>query len=176
MISPAYCQVMTAYNAEMNRRLYAAASRLSDAERKLPRGVFFGSIHGTLNHLIWGDSMWMLRFAGWDNPGLSIRESAGVFDDFSTLTAARVALDARLEAWAAGITEADLRGELTWFSGALQKDVTRPRRLLLVHMFNHQTHHRGQVHAMLTACGQDTGDTDLPFIVSLDDQPGRAGA
>ncbi len=164
MITPAYARTMAAYNAEMNRRVYAAAGRLDEAARRAERGAFFGSIHATLSHLLWGDRTWMSRFAGWDKP-VSMGGSTALYDDFAALSAARAADDARLEAWAAGLTDAWLAGDLTWFSGAAQRELTRPRALLVVHMFNHQTHHRGQVHAMLTAAGERTGDTDLPFIL-----------
>ena len=77
MISPAYCRTMATYNSEMNRRLYAAASRLSDAERRAPRGAFWTSIHGTLAHILWGDSQWMSRFDNWarpETPPVDLRE------------------------------------------------------------------------------------------------------
>jgi uncharacterized damage-inducible protein DinB len=164
MITPAYVRTMAAYNSEMNRRLYAAASRLPDAERRAGRGAFWGSIHGTLNHLVWGDRIWMARFAGWPKPPVPMPESAGLIDDFAELAAAREALDAELSAWAGQVGEAWLAGEETWYSGAAQRTLTHPRALLVAHMFNHQTHHRGQVHAMLTAAGERTGDTDL-FLV-----------
>ena len=75
MISPDFIRTMAAYNAEMNRRIYAAAARLSDEERRAPRGAFWGSLHGTLAHLLWGDTMWMSRFAGWPKPQTRIKES-----------------------------------------------------------------------------------------------------
>jgi uncharacterized damage-inducible protein DinB len=68
MITPAYVQTMAAYNAEMNRRVYAAAGKMTDAERREDRRLFWGSLHGTLNHLVWGDRVWMFRFAGWPEP------------------------------------------------------------------------------------------------------------
>ena len=74
MITPAYIRTMAEYNAEMNRRLYGAAARLSDAERRLPRGAFWGSIHGTLTHILWGDQQWMSRFDAWPRPSISIKE------------------------------------------------------------------------------------------------------
>jgi uncharacterized damage-inducible protein DinB len=164
MITPAFVRTMAAYNMEMNRRVYAAAGRLDDAARKLDRGAFFGSIHATLNHLLWGDRTWMSRFAGWEATGRGIREGLSLHDDFSQLAAARAEADARIAAWADGVDATWLEGDLIWFSGAAQRQVTRPRALLVAHMFNHQTHHRGQVHAMLTAAGEHTGDTDL-FLV-----------
>ena len=84
MITPAYVRTMAAYNAEMNRRLYTAAARLSDTERRQPRGAFWGSIHGTLNHLLWGDRQWMSRFDNWPKPDVAIKQSAGLIEDFKT--------------------------------------------------------------------------------------------
>lgn len=165
MMTPEWVRMMAAYNAEMNRRFYAAAGRLDDAERKRDRGAFFGSIHATLNHLLWGDRAWMARFAGWEAPALGLRDGLSLHDDFSALAAARVEVDAGIEAWADRFDPAWLDREVTWFSGALQRMVTRPSTLAVSHMFNHQTHHRGQVHAMLTAAGERTGDTDLWLVL-----------
>ncbi len=165
MITPAFARTMALYNAEMNRRLYAAASRLSDAERRAPRGAFWGSILGTLNHLLWGDRMWMSRFDNWPKPTLAIKQSAQLFDDFSALAAARIEADAAIALWAQKLDEAWLAEDLVWWSGAAGREVRAPRRLTVAHFFNHQTHHRGQVHAMLTAAGEETGDTDLFLLV-----------
>ncbi len=78
---------------------------------------------------------------------------------------ARAEADRRITDWAGRVTPDWLLGDLTWFSGALGKEMSKPTGLLVVHFFNHQTHHRGQVHAMLTAAGERTGDTDLAFIL-----------
>ena len=78
--------------------------------------------------------------------------------------AARPALDARIAAWADAAGPDDLSGDLTWWSGATGREVTQPRALCVTQLFNHQTHHRGQVHAMLTGLGVATHDTDLPFM------------
>ena len=165
MITPAFVQTMAAYTAAMNRRFYAAAAALSDAERTADRGAFFGSLHGTLAHILWADHTWMSRFAGWDKPAVTLRQSPGLYPGFADLHAARIATDARLIAWAAGLTQDWLDRDLVWFSVALQREQRQSRALLVVHMFNHGTHHRGQAHALLTAMGQDTGDTDLPFVL-----------
>jgi uncharacterized damage-inducible protein DinB len=165
MITPAYLRTMAEYNAEMNRRLYAAATRLTDSERRQPRGAFWGSIHGTLNHLLWGDRQWMSRFDGWPKPTQAIKQSAELYDDFAALSAERERADAAITRWAGKVDDAWLDEDMTWLSGAAGREVTAPKRLLVAHMFNHQTHHRGQVHAMLTACGQQTGDTDLFLLV-----------
>lgn len=165
MITPAYLRTMARYNAEMNRRLYDAAAKLTDEQRKADQGAFWHSIHGTLTHLLWGDTQWMSRFADWPKPEVSIKQSAGMIDDFATLRARREKADADLIAWADTVDDAWLDGDLVWFSGAAQREMRRPRRFLLAHFFNHQTHHRGQAHALLTAHGLDTGDTDLMLIV-----------
>ena len=100
MITPAYVRLMAQYNAEMNRRLYAAAARLTDAERKADRGAFWQSVHGTLTHLVWGDTQWMSRFDGWPKPEVGQKQSAGMVDDFATLRARREQADADIIAWA----------------------------------------------------------------------------
>ncbi len=165
MITPSWVRMMAAYNAEMNRRLYTAASRLPESERTLDRGAFWGSIHGTLAHLLWGDRMWMSRFAGWPKPQQRQRDSAGIEPDFAALSRARVAADAAIVAWAATLDPAWLAGELVWHSGSTGSEQRRSCAVLVTHFFNHQTHHRGQAHAMLTAAGQVTGDTDLIVLV-----------
>src|SRR5271166_6990386 len=106
MITSAYVRTMAAYNAEMNRRLYDAAARLSDAERRQARGAFWGSIHGTLNHLLWGDRQWMSRFDNWPKPKVAIKQSAGLFDDFVPLRTARETADADISRWAAKVDDA----------------------------------------------------------------------
>jgi uncharacterized damage-inducible protein DinB len=165
MITPAYVRTMAEYNAEMNRRLYAAAARLSDAERRAPRGAFWGSIHGTLTHILWGDRQWMSRFDDWPKPATPIKQSAQMIEDFAELRAARQQADADISRWAANVDETWLGEDLTWFSGAANREIRAPIRLLVTHFFNHQTHHRGQAHALLTAAGQETGDTDLFLLI-----------
>ena len=165
MITPAFCRTMAAYNSEMNRRLYAAASRLSDAERRAPRGAFWGSIHGTLVHLLWGDSQWMSRFDGWPRPQTPIKQSAQMIEDYDELCATRTKHDSDIERWAGRIDDAWLDGHMAWLSRAANREVTAPKRLLVAHFFNHQTHHRGQAHALITAAGEKTEDTDLFLVV-----------
>ena len=109
MISPAFAQMMAAYNAEMNRRVFAAAQKLSDEERRLARGAFWGSVHGTLCHQLWGDQIWMSQFDGWPKPVIGMTESADLFDDFDALREARIDADARIVAWAERMDENWLR-------------------------------------------------------------------
>lgn len=167
MITPEFAQTMARYNRWQNRNLYGAADTLSDAARKHDRGAFFGSIHGTLAHLIFGDGIWMSRFAADDSfmpLAKSIPESPHMFPDWSGLKAARVVLDERIVAWADAVRQSDLDGDLTWYSGAVKREITKSRALLITHFFNHQTHHRGQAHAMLTAAGAKPSDTDLMIL------------
>lgn len=165
MITPDYVRYLAKYNAEMNRRFYGAAATLTEAQRREECGAFFGSIQRTLSHLIWGDRMWMSRFAGWPKPEVGISGSVTLYENFEAMRADRVRQDAEIEAWAAGVDAGWLAGELRWYSGAMQREMVMPTAPLVVHMFNHQTHHRGQVHAMLTRFGAKTGDTDLPFVI-----------
>jgi uncharacterized damage-inducible protein DinB len=95
MITRDWCRMMAAYNAEMNRRLYAAADALTEAQREADRGAFFGSVRATLSHLLWGDTAWMARFDGWAMPPGGIRESVALHPDWVRLKADRAATDAR---------------------------------------------------------------------------------
>ena len=161
MITPAYCATMARYNTWQNGCLRRAMAQLPEAELTAERGAFFGSILGTANHLLWGDRMWMSRFSDVEKPAVSIRESRDLNPTSSAWEAERFRLDGRIELWAASLHAVDLTGKLTWVSGVVGREVTMPYALCVMHMFNHQTHHRGQIHAMLTAAGAKTEDTDL---------------
>ncbi|QBY02677.1 damage-inducible protein DinB [Rhodophyticola sp. CCM32] len=155
---------MARYNIWQNENLFGAADMLDDAARRQDRGAFFGSIQGTFSHLLWSDLSWMSRFDDGPAPDCGINDSAGFFDDWSALKRDRKATDARIEGWAARLDPDDLTGDLVWFSGMTGREMRKPRALCIMQLFNHQTHHRGQVHAMLTAAGADPGSTDLPFM------------
>ena len=165
LVDPSFVITMAAYNAEMNRRIYAAAGRIPDAARREQRGAFWGSIHGTLCHLLWGDQMWMSRFDNWPKPTILQKQSAGLIVDFDELQHTRAEADAKISDWALGVTEAWLAEDQVWFSASVERELRQPRSLLVAHFFNHQTHHRGQAHAMITAAGEQTGDTDLFLLV-----------
>jgi uncharacterized damage-inducible protein DinB len=165
LVNSAFVRTMAAYNAEMNRRLYDAAARIADSERRRDRGAFWGSLHGTLSHLLWGDRMWMSRFDDWPKPDVIQKDSAAFVENFDEMRRLRVDADERISAWAGRVTDAWLAEDLIWFSGAAQKELCQPRSVLVTHFFNHQTHHRGQAHALITACGEKTGDTDLFVVV-----------
>lgn len=165
MIGAKHARTMAAYNKWQNDSLYGAAEALDDSTRRADRGAFFGSIHGTLNHILWGDRMWMSRFSGSAKPTQpNFAGSVEEGGDWPDLKSARTEMDQAIINWAAGLDDERLAGDLSWFSGALQADVSKPMWMLVTHFFNHQTHHRGQVHAMLTAAGAKPDDTDL-FIM-----------
>jgi len=166
MITPDFAQTMARYNRWQNELAYAAADTLSDSARDEDRGAFFGSITQTLNHLYWGDSMWLHRFAP-ENPrppGATIEDTLAVYETWYDLCAARPLLDRKIEHWTASLTQDLLDSDMTWYSGTAQREFCQPHGMLVAHLFNHQTHHRGQVHAMLTAAGAKTGDSDLPLL------------
>lgn len=165
MITPAYARKMAAYNRWMNESIYAACETLSDADRKKDCGAFFGSIHATLNHLLWADQMWMHRLAGTRKPvSPGIPGSVSQFEDFNALKRARVTVDTVIEDWTARLDAEWLDGTLEWYSGSSGREMSAPRWTLVTHLFNHQTHHRGQVHCLLTQFGAATPVTDLPFV------------
>ena len=161
MIGVDYVQRMARYNRWQNDDLLGIADGLSDEERRRQRGAFFGSIHATLNHLLWADRMWMSRFAGTPKPEGGIPQSVSCHEAWTDLKRERAAFDATIVAWSDRLDPTWPEGDLTWRSGATQRDVTRPKSLLLVHFFNHQTHHRGQVHCLLTQAGGKSYVTDL---------------
>ncbi|TFH21432.1 MAG: damage-inducible protein DinB [Myxococcales bacterium] len=164
MISPEYVRTLADYNRWQNESLYGAAAGLPEEERRRQRGAFFGSIHATLNHVLWADQIWMSRLVGsTPPPAPNIAASTTQFERWEDLERERRAYDEVIVRWAEGVTAGSLEGELSWFSKAMGRDLTHPRWLLVTHMFNHQTHHRGQVHCMLTAAGRKPDDTDLPF-------------
>jgi uncharacterized damage-inducible protein DinB len=152
---------MARYNAWQNINLLGAADSLEDEARLRDRGAFFGSIAATLSHLLWGDRVWMSRFAVGDLPGGGIEGSALLYRDWAVYKRERATTDAAILDWASRLEDGDLDRDLTWYSGAAGRQVSRPFALLVTHFFNHQTHHRGQVHAMLTAAGARPGETDL---------------
>ena len=106
----------------------------------------------------------MSRFDDWPKPTISQKDSATLIDDFDELARARIEADERISSWAEHLGAEWLAQEQVWFSASINRELRQPRSLLVTHFFNHQTHHRGQAHAMITACGEKTGDTDL-FLV-----------
>lgn len=163
-----YAQLMAEYNRWMNEKLYAACVKLSDDERKRDRGAFFKSIHGTLNHLLLADRLWLPRFS--DKTYETKPMGVDLYADFDALRTARVAMDRDIVEWASGVTERWLHEPMTWTSKLYGMTQTHPRWVLVTQMFNHQTHHRGQVTTLLSQQGVDVGITDLPMLPILNEQ------
>ncbi|MDJ0732475.1 MAG: DinB family protein [Nostocaceae cyanobacterium] len=139
--------MLARYNTLANRKLYEAISQLTDAERKFTRPAFFKSIHGTLNHIMLGDRIWMGRFRGKEMPSTGL--DVILYDDFEKLWEVRVIEDAAIETFMSNLSQSFINSEISYVNnqGNLYTD---PVNLLLTHLFNHQTHHRGQIHDMLT--------------------------
>ena len=164
MIDPAYVRRMARYNRWQNANLYGVADALPEEERRRERGAFFGSVHKTLSHLLWADRIWMSRFASdVAKPEGGIKGSIAQHDDWDALKRERAAFDGTMIAWAERLDVAWLAGDLTYMSSSAG-EITKPKWLLVTHMFNHQTHHRGQVHCMLTQAGGKPHDTDMPLL------------
>jgi uncharacterized damage-inducible protein DinB len=157
-----YYTVMADYNQWMNQKLYAVCADLPDDERRLDKGAFFKSIHGTLNHILVGDLIWLGRFT--QQPFTAANIGDELYGDFNQLRTERERLDRAVCFWAQNLTPAWLDKMLTYTSGIDRQTRTLPHWLLVTHMFNHQTHHRGQLTTLLNQMGQDPGVTDLPWM------------
>lgn len=151
--------VMARYNHWMNERIYEACAQLSDEARKRDMGAFFRSIHGTLNHLLLADRLWMGRFTGEPFAVSALDEE--LYSDFDMLRRERENEDARIVEWVAALAAEDLEGELVYTSAVDRQPRRHVLWFALDHFFNHQTHHRGQVATLLFQNGVDPGVTDL---------------
>ena len=154
-------RVFAGYNAWANRRLYEAAGTLSDADYRRDGGAYFGSLHGTLNHLLATDRIWMRRFTGsGDAPD---RLDAIVCETFPALRQARVAEDARIVDYVATLDDGALARLIRYRRVSTPQPVEQRLAPALAHWFNHQTHHRGQAHALLGGLGVEPPELDLLF-------------
>ena len=166
--------LMANYNQWMNRKLYDAALTLTDAELAMDRQAFFGSILGTLNHLALGDTVWLKRFAQHPAGYAALAPLNAVsapadlkqlaFADIRELAAHRSWLDQLIVDWSHTVQEIDLDHRLHYSN---MRGVSADKNFfsLLVHFFNHQTHHRGQATTLLTQAGLDVGTTDLLALI-----------
>lgn len=159
-----HLRLMARYNEWQNLSLMTAADTLSDAARWQERGAFFGSIAATFNHLLWDDALWLARFAGDARPELSVPVSLTEPRDWDVFKALRMTQDTGIQAWAEALKPDDLQGGVAWYPGGGETRVEKPATVCFAHLFNHQTHHRGQIHAMLTAAGAKPAPTDLPML------------
>jgi uncharacterized damage-inducible protein DinB len=165
MYNGSQTQLFAEYNRWMNDKLYDAALRLTDEQRKADRGAFFKSIHGTLNHLVWGDTAWLARLTRRTVTLPPI--GTELYADFGELRQARAALDAEIIAWSNGVTEDWLAQPFEWKSVVYARTFLHPTWALVAQMYNHQTHHRGQVTTLLMQLGVDPGVTDIPLLPVL---------
>jgi uncharacterized damage-inducible protein DinB len=156
-----YYTTMATYNQWMNRKLYDVCADIPDLERNSDRGAFFKSIHGTLNHILVADLIWLGRFT--QQPFIAKLDQE-LYINFSDLRTERERLDRVILEWAQNLTPSWLSETLTYTnsSGCTR---TLPYWLLVTHMFNHQTHHRGQLTTLLNQMGYDSGVTDLPAML-----------
>ena len=159
MVTPAYARAMARYNRWMNERVYELCAAMADTERKRDAGAFFKSIHGTLNHLLLGDRVWMGRFLGKPFAPKSLDQE--LYRDFSELRSERALTDATIGEWAGSLTQPVIDGELRYRSIVNPADRSMPMALAITHFFNHQTHHRGQLTTLMFQQGVDPGVTDL---------------
>ncbi|WGF87151.1 DinB family protein [Marinivivus vitaminiproducens] len=160
-------KTLAKYNLWANERVYDAARSLPDDAYRLDRGAFFGSVHGTLNHILVADRIWLRRITG-DGPIVTALDAI-LYDTLDELALARRAEDGRILALADRLSAPALAGPLTYANTA-GTPFTQRLSDVLMHLFNHQTHHRGQVHALLTGFGREVPTLDL--IAFLRDRPG----
>jgi uncharacterized damage-inducible protein DinB len=162
--------MLAAYNAWANARLYDAAAELGQDEFNRDMGAFFGSMCGTLNHVLVADRIWMKRFTGeGDAPS---RLDTILFPAFGALKISRQAEDKRIIDWIDGLDEEALAGRFTYVTATDMRTVSQRLAPALTHFFNHQTHHRGQAHMILTALGKSSVPLDLIYFQRTED--GRA--
>jgi len=166
VIGPDYARAMARYNRWMNRALYDCSERLPDAQRKEDVGALFKSLHGTLNHLLVGDRVWMGRFVGPVFVPASLAQE--LHADFDELRRAREAMDTRILEWVGSLTDEKLAAELRYTSIVNPAPRVMPMSLAVAHFFNHQTHHRGQATTLLMQRGIDPGVTDLMWVAQQD--------
>ena len=164
MISADYCRVLARYNTWQNRSLVTAADGLTSADRWRDQGAFFKSIAATLNHLYWADALMLARINGNERPQDSITHSLTHPSDWATFKSLRAKRDADMQHWVDSLSNADLTGFTGWYPLDGSARIELPTSLCAIQLFNHQTHHRGQVHAMLTAAGVHPEPTNLPAM------------
>ncbi len=140
-------RLFAGYNAWANERLYEACGKLNERDYLKPRPCFFGSLHGTLNHILVADRIWMGRLEGYDS-GITALDQQ-LYGDFAGLRVARVAEDALIMGYVEGLTADDMEGDVDYTNMAGNR-FRDPVKTILAHLFNHQSHHRGQAHDLLS--------------------------
>jgi uncharacterized damage-inducible protein DinB len=159
----AHFAMFARYNEWANNRLYDAAAKLSDADYRAEKGAFFGSVHRTLNHILAGDRIWMHRFTR-EGPTYTKLDVVPC-DDLATLRSEREAEDRRIVAYVEGLDDGRLAATFTYRTITAPADMTQPLAPALAHFFNHQTHHRGQVHGLMTALAGQNAAPSLDLVL-----------
>ena len=142
----------------------SAANGLTNEDRWKDRGAFFQSNAATLNHLYWADGLILERLKGNERPEETIKHSLTSPSDWDDFKARRLQRNEEIEEWSARLRDADLEVMLVWYPGDGSTRIEKPKALCVMQLFNHQTHHRGQIHAMLTAAGAVPEPTDLHML------------
>jgi uncharacterized damage-inducible protein DinB len=155
-------RTMARYNRWMNERLYAVCAEIPDGERKRDRGAFFKSIHGTFNHLLLGDRLWLGRFLHRSFPVDSLDQE--LYADFHALRAERERTDEEILDFGESLDEEALARDFRFTTIVDPREQVFPFRHVLLHFFNHQTHHRGQVTTLIKQAGYEPGVTDLMWL------------
>jgi len=155
--------MLAKYNRIANERLFAACAKLEDAEYRRKRAGSFGSIHGLLNHILLGDRRWLALFESGERATPPLGQI--LYEDFSELREARVREDARLESFFGGLDDS-FWGRSFAYTNNQGKDYVETAHVACSHLFNHQTHHRGQVHVMLSQTGVPAPSLDLHRILN----------
>lgn len=163
VVAKAHFLKLAEYNRWANARLYAACARLHEADYLKARPSFFGSLHGTLNHLLVTDRMWLARFEKRPPPTLMLNHI--LYADLIGLRVAREAEDAHLIRFFEGLDESRFEGDLTYESVAAQRSFTLPFADVCTHMFNHHAHHRGQAHGLLSQTAVPPPDLDFAYFL-----------
>ncbi|MGJ8529569.1 DinB family protein [Maritalea sp.] len=161
MITLDYCRLMARYNIWQNNSLLTAADALEHHDRWKDRGAFFHSIAETLNHIYLADTLQLGRLMGNERPHEGLDLSHSNLSDWHTFKVSRSQRDEEIKNWAANLQASDLNTMIVWYSPNNSERFEKPTDFCAVQLFNHQTHHRGQVHAMLTAAGAKPEATDL---------------
>lgn len=164
MISAEYCRLMARYNRWQNSSLIAASDGLTESERWMVQGAFFKSIAATLNHLYWADALMLERIRGNERPQDTITHSLINPSDWSEYKDLRAHRDVQIEQWAAEISDKEINGIIRWYPLDGSPRIEMTKAICVVQLFNHQTHHRGQIHAMLTNLGAEPEPTDIPAM------------
>lgn len=156
-------RMLARYNRIANERLYQSCAQLDDAEYRRERAGSFGSIHALLNHILLGDQIWMSRFKGFGHTTPAL--TTVLFDNFQELRSAREEQDAEIESFFGGVDPGFLERELCYVNSQ-KRECRETMPVAFIHLFNHQTHHRGQIHVMLSQTPVPPPSLDLHRIIN----------